>query len=207
MDDLVVFCADVGSVKSGNFGWARTKVLSGVPVEHDHSNPRDLAGAVATELGNGHPVALGFECPLFVPVPDSPLELGSARQGEGSRAWSAGAGTGALATGLVQTAWVLDAVRALAPVCNLFFEWEHFAKSGCGLFVWEAFVTSQAKGATHFDDAAIAVAAFTKTVRNPPVASAVTAARPLSLIGAAALWCGWLNDRSALHSAPIVIRA
>lgn len=38
----------------------------------------------------------------------NPVELTSSRQGEGSRAWSAGAGCGALATGLTETLWVLE---------------------------------------------------------------------------------------------------
>jgi hypothetical protein len=207
MDDLVVFCADVGSVKSGNFGWARTSVGSAALTEHDHASPADLAQSVADELRDGHPVALGFECPLFVPVPTDPLKLGAARPGEGSRPWSAGAGTGALATGLVQTAWVLSAVRGRSPSDQLYVDWDNFAASGHGLFVWEAFVTANAKGATHYDDAAIAIAVFTSALPNPTSASAVTADRPLSLVGAAALWSGWLSDRQALHSVPIVIRA
>ena len=32
MEDLVVFCADVGSVKAGNFGWAFTYPAAGWPV-------------------------------------------------------------------------------------------------------------------------------------------------------------------------------
>lgn len=207
VDEVVVFCADVGSVKAGNFSWARGEVTSAAPVEHDQASPQDLASAVAAELVNGRPVALGFECPLFVPVPEDALQLGMARQGEGSRPWSAGAGTGALATGLVQTAWVLRAIRAYAPSHDLYLDWENFARAGRGLYIWEAFVTAQAKGATHYDDAAIAVAAFAKALPDPPAASAVTAARPLSLVGAAALWSGWLSDRAALHSSPVVIRA
>src|SRR4051812_10849525 len=100
MHNLVVFCADVGSVKSGNFGWARSYTSAATVAEHDSSKPADLADDVARELLAGSPVALGFECPLFVPVPTDEMKLGSARDGEGNRAWSAGAGTGALATGL-----------------------------------------------------------------------------------------------------------
>jgi hypothetical protein len=58
-------------VKSGNFGWARTEPTDAAIIEHDHSNPADLVTAVATELNAGRRVALGFECPLFVPVPPS----------------------------------------------------------------------------------------------------------------------------------------
>lgn len=68
-------------------------------------------------------MALGFEAPLMVPVSpvgvDGWTTLGQARQGETvdggrSRPWSAGAGSGALATGLAQLAWVLGARCSMA---------------------------------------------------------------------------------------------
>jgi len=207
MRDLVVFCADVGSVKAGNFGWARTEPAAPLVAEYDSSRPTDLADAVAGELLNDRPVALGFECPLFVPVPAVDTALGAARSGEGNRAWSAGAGTGALATGLVQAAWVLRAIRARCPTTELHLTWAEFGASACGLLIWEAFVSAAAKGTTHVDDATIAVAAFSAALPDPPAASAVTAERPLSLIGACALWSGWVNDPIALHQVPLVIRA
>jgi hypothetical protein len=205
--DLVVFCADVGSVKAGNFAWARTEPPAPPIADHDSSSPADLASAVAKELGDGRPVALGFECPLFVPVPTADTALGAARNGEGNRAWSAGAGTGALATGLVQAAWVLGAIRARRPDEQLHLEWSPFAARRSGLLVWEAFVSAGAKGPSHVDDARIAVAAFSKALPDPTVASTITAERPLSLAGAVGLWSGWLEDPVALHRTPLVIRA
>jgi len=207
MRDLVVFCADVGSVKAGNFAWARTELQATSIADHDSSSPTDLASAVAEELGDGRPVSLGFECPLFVPVPTADTALGAARRGEGNRAWSAGAGTGALATGLVQAAWVLAAVRARCPDEQLHLEWPPFAAERSGLLVWEAFVTADAKGPSHVDDATIAVAAFSEALPDPTVASTITAERPLSLAGAVGLWSGWLDDPVALHRTPLVIRA
>lgn len=207
MRDLAVFCADVGSVKSGNFGWARTETGSPSVAEYDSSSPRDLADAVAQELLSGRPVALGFECPLFVPVPVVDAALGAARNGEGNRAWSAGAGAGVLATGLVQVAWVLRAIRAHCPEDALHLAWADFCASGQGLLVWEAFVSASAKGTTHVDDATIAVAAFSAALPDPTIASAITAEGPLSLAGAVGLWSGWLNDAIALHQVPLVIRA
>lgn len=38
----------------------------------------ELVDAVAGDLIAGEAVALGFECPLFVPVPATPLQLGAA---------------------------------------------------------------------------------------------------------------------------------
>ena len=205
--DLVVFCADVGSVSRGRFGWARSGTLSDVDQVHDTSKPSHLVEAICAELAAGRPVALGFECPLFVPVPIDQLALGRARSGDGNRAWSAGAGTSALATGLVQAAWVLQALRSRNRDEHLWLDWAAFSAMGRGLLIWEAFVTSGAKGVTHVDDAAIAVAAFTAALPNPRTASTVSAERPLSLIGAAAVWSGWSTDDEVMHAAPLVVRA
>jgi hypothetical protein len=206
---LVVFCADVGSVPNGRFGWARSAADSTAEVDevHDQSRPSHLVEAVCAELAVGRPVALGFECPLFVPVPSDELSLGRARMGEGNRSWSAGAGTGAMATGLVQAAWVLDAIRQQTGVSDLWFDWSAFSAVGRGLFLWEAFVSGAAKGTTHVDDASIAVAAFVAALPDPREGSSITAERPMSLIGAAAVWSGWSDDEELLRAAPLVVRA
>ena len=53
-------------------------------IEHDSSKPADLAGAVVSELNAGRPVALGFECPLFVPVPTAEMKLGARAAARGT---------------------------------------------------------------------------------------------------------------------------
>lgn len=103
---LVVVCADIGSVSRGNFGWWSSAGSEG-------RIPSTLAKHVAECLNLGLPVALGFECPLFVPLEDDEQSLTRARPGEGNRPWSAGAGCGALATGLVQVTWTLREIRNL----------------------------------------------------------------------------------------------
>ncbi len=175
--------------------------------DRDSSSPAHLAEAVVAELHLGRPVALGFECPLFIPVPESADMLGAARAGEGNRAWSAGAGTGALATGLVQAAWVLAAIRHRCTDAALHLEWEPFVRANSGLLIWEAFVSATAKGPSHVDDATIAVEAFVRALPDPSTVSTITAERPLSLAGAAAMWSGWLDHSCALHTQPLVIRA
>ncbi len=135
------------------------------------------------------------------------MELGTARGGEGNRPWSAGAGTGALATGLVQAAWVLAAIRSRSKDHPLHFDWADFAAQGSGLLLWEAFVSASAKGTSHVDDATIAVSAFKSALPDPAAASTITAERPLSLAGAIAVWSGWLDTPAALHQVPLVIRA
>ncbi|MBA2383535.1 MAG: hypothetical protein H0V68_02585, partial [Actinobacteria bacterium] len=152
----------------------------------------ELVDVIADDLAGGVPVALGFECPVFVPV--EPLRLGMARAGEGNRSWSAGAGTGALATGLVQMAWILEHLCARSPDSEVFLDWQSFWSARRGLFLWEAFVTDRAKAETHVDDAAVAVTCFVSLLPDPPAQNAIDEARVLSLLGAAVLWSGWSDE-------------
>ena len=63
--------------------------LSGEPDGGESSGKdiRRLAAFVARSLAAEEKVALGFECPLWIPpVADEPCRLTRARQGEGNRA-------------------------------------------------------------------------------------------------------------------------
>jgi hypothetical protein len=158
-------------------------------------------------------VALGFECPLFLPLPLEETDLGKAREGEGNRAWSAGAGACALATGLVQVAWVLDRLRTLVTVdCTTCLNWSEFLLARPGLLIWEAFVSGGGGGADDVDDAKCAVEAFRAASahaadKGETLTSAIRVTGPVySLAGAAILRAGWSCDQSPLHQACIVIR-
>jgi hypothetical protein len=104
---LRIYCADIGSIPKSRFAWAGQ---SSTWRESD-SSIENLATSVAESLDAGDPVALGFECPLFVPIDTDPNLLGCARKGEGMRPWSANAGAASLATGLVQVPWLLRSIR------------------------------------------------------------------------------------------------
>jgi alkylated DNA nucleotide flippase Atl1 len=206
----VIYAADIGSIASGNFGWARLDPGQGTPqVErNDGTEIAELVDAVAHDLDvEERGVALGFECPLFVPVPEDPFLLGTARFGEGNRPFSGGPGTGALVTGLVQTAWILRSLRERCPEAVTFLDWDEFTGAGRGLYLWEAFVTGKAKGAAHVDDALIAANTFRDALPNPPAANAVEAERPLSLIGSAVLWSGWSTELALLHKPCLVLKS
>jgi hypothetical protein len=207
----VIYAADVGSIPQGNFGWVRLDAEhDGTHVEHDGDGAeiRGLVDAVQRDLVvDGRQVALGFECPLFVPVPRDPRRLGAARPGEGSHPFSAGAGTGALVTGLVQTAWILRELRDRCPDAVAFADWTDFVNAGGGLFLWEAFVSGSAKIRTHVDDARVAAATFRDSLPNPLTANAVEAQNPLSLVGTALLWSGWSRDVALLHEPRLLIKA
>ena len=202
MPHPVVICADIGSVARGNFGWWSSEGKSG-------DKTSTLATHVAAALKNGLPVALGFECPLFVPLFEDEMQLTSARPGEGSHAWSAGAGCGALASGLVQVAWVLQSVRRqLSQPVPAFVAWESFASSSSGLFLWEAFITGTAKQGSHVADAKAGAEAFLRALPNPMQANAVVCRSAVySLVGAALLRTGWSFDPSILQEPCLVVRA
>lgn len=201
---LLVACADIGSVRAGRFGWAARDHAG---AWHDGSEPGGLADLVAASLHRTERIALGFECPLFVPVPQDPSRLTSARTGEGNRPWSAGAGASALATGLTEVVWILRRIRSLAWGAEGFLAWDELDTSQSGVLFWEAFVTAGSKGATHRADARIAVEAFNARLDYGPPESDVSCEHPHSLIGAAMLSTGWSTHLSVLSQPSIVIRA
>lgn len=116
MAQIAICCADIGSVQGGKFGWASCPEAA----DADHASPRSLVRFVAERLEANVKVALGFECPLWVPVAGEPSDLTKARHGEGNRAWSAGAGAGSLATGLTEIAWILDRIHHEVPRAESF---------------------------------------------------------------------------------------
>lgn len=198
-----IACADIGSVPQGNFAWASSAGAAG-------TLPSELAAYVASVLNSGESIALGFECPLFVPVPESEQDLGKSRLGEGSRPWSAGAGSGALATGLAQVAWVLARSRTLLrtdATCHL--AWNSFAAAPRpSLLVWEAFVSGSGKGGSHVEDARLAIQAFQASLPNPHLVTAVRVNGPVqSMAGAALVASGWSTDVTLLSQQCIVIRS
>ena len=216
---LHVYCADIGAMCDSkcknNFGWASQRVTT------NNEHPRccngkdmgDLVNHVAQDLKQGSKVALGFECPLWIPVRDCPEELTRSRKGE-ENSWSAPGGLGSMATGLVQVPWLLQAIHHKAPDARAFLDWNCYQQSDHGLFIWEAYVSGKKNQITddtqdaHIQDATAAVAAFVKNLRS--LRSSITLppdSQPRSLIGAALLWAGWSEDQDLLQQSCIVIKA
>ena len=205
MHGLAVYCAEIGSVKNGNFAWARGERRARRSTIAETGNDiAELAKRVLLDFEAKQPVALGFECPLFVPVREDASQLTDRREGEGHRAWSASSGAQVLVTGLAQTLWLLRAVRCTGV--RAFLDWESFMRAQSGLFLWEAFVTSGAKGRSHTADASIAVRYFWKRFPEILEASAIRERSVHSLIGAALLRTGWSQDLGLLKQPCIVIR-
>lgn len=200
----VIAASDIGSIKSGNFGWAIDNPEAG------RSQGTDIDAFIdglISNLKSGNKVALGFEAPLFVPVRDEAIKVASARRGEGNRSWSAGAGTGALATGLVQTLYIFRKLHQ-SGIHDLTTEvdWYKFSSGTGSLFIWEAFVTAAAKGITHEDDAVLAVEAFTSALPDPTVSNAIEEEETFSLVGAGLLRAGLSTDISLLEKPVLVIK-
>lgn len=211
LEGLAIYCADVGSI-ANNFGWAR------VDVDDDNvgtgTRIDDLAARLATDLAAGRRVALGFECPLWIPIPPKSALLGKARPGEAgpgrrARPWSAAAGGGSLVAGLAQVPWILEAIRPVGernPSATT--DWRTFASGAARLFVWEAMVTDAAKGESHEEDALIGARAFKATLPDPRVDDTCQPDGPVySLAGAALLRAGWSSEPDLLRQPCIVIRA
>ncbi len=199
-----IYCADIGSTAKGRFAWASTTAEGELRIDNDIKR---LAAAVAQSLNQGDKVALGFECPLFVPLRGEPKELTRARSCDGNRSWSAGAGAAVLAAGLTQVTWVLKSILTqLKTGVPYFLQWDDFQASEHGLFLWEAFVTGKSKGTSDADDAACAVNEFKRYLRDASVAQRVTETEVLSLIGAALVRSRWTSNPEVLWQPCLVLK-
>lgn len=201
---LIIYCADIGSISAGNFGWARYGTA-----DSSQKTSEDIAAlckSVADDLTQGFKVALGFECPLYVPFPEIPSELTKARPGEGNRPWSAGGGAGSLATGLSETLWILHRIRkSLSGQPPAFLDWNGFLQAQTGLLIWEAYVSGGRHTDSHAGDALLAVKAFAE--RLPVPKSDLGLQRVRSLIGAALIQAGWSRELKLLDAPCLVIKA
>ena len=217
-----VVAVDVGSVRT-NFAWAGLDLPGRRPAGEGGSHPEGAALVILEALAGGMPVALGFEAPLMVPVsPVGPVDswrtLGQARQGETvdgrSRPWSAGAGSGALATGLVQMAWVLERVGSGQPALRCTTRPDPWLAGAADLFVWEAFVSGTGKpvpaGITqHAADAAAAADTVAGRLEQGSLSVSDVVCTPSSsfnLAAAAAAYAGLAIDSAELRDQVQVYR-
>ena len=207
-DRLQVFCADVGSIARDSFAWARRIPGSDREEPHRPESIESLAASVVHVLRDGDPVALGFEAPLFVPVPEDPDRLGKARPCDApSPSWSSSVGASVLATAMVQIPWTLRYIHEQAPDLRVHVQWPPFAEQQDGLLLWEAFVSGAAKGDTHEEDARSGVQAFCEQLPNPGDPSATETERPFSVLAAAAIWAGFNLPIEDTRGGCLLVRA
>jgi len=200
---IAVGAIDVGSPASGKLGWA---ILT---PDAATQTGRDLDEFITAMIATcAHwPAAIGFEAPMFVPVRARAVQVLTARRGEGSRPWSAGAGAAVTAAGLGVVTYTLAALRKgmTASVATTRYA-DHPAKPGEVMF-FEAFVSQADKGADHADDALIAARAMAAQFDgSAALASCLDEPEVFSLLGAAMLRTGWSTDLSELSRPCLVVR-
>jgi len=204
-----VYAVDVGKTqRPANFAWVRVEPEDATKLVGSH-DIRTLASRLKQDLKHGYDIALGFEAPLFIPVPEDADNLSRGRSGEGNRAWSAQAGSTVAMLGIHQAAWLLRVLRrSCGDSCELTLDRRKWPPTGPSpiLFCWEAFVSGSAHGASHVQDAATAAVEFLRSEDTMMAVNAVTAEQPISLIGAVAVWSGWVESLDILHSPTLVIK-
>ncbi len=197
---VYVFCVDVGS--PNNVGWADSEGNAGGPAAFEGALLN-----VSRRLQRGELVALGFEAPIWTPRRSEFARLTSSRGGAElalKRAWSAGAGCGALGAALALMPWCFTQLAA-GGVVPATTSVERFRQWRGGLFVWEALVTGAAKGVEHHHDATYAVEAFVARLRDPQ--SDVPAEPALNHAAVALMVAGFAIAPDELASAGLVIAA
>jgi hypothetical protein len=158
-----VLCVDVGGPRK--IGWADSVGRVGVGNTLGEALDR-LSNCLRAEKR----AALGFEAPIWTPAREDLAAITASRGGvekRYNRAWSAGAGCGALAAALALMPWCLRRIAmAVGPVATT-VDLDRFQEVG-GLLLWEAFISGKMKiaGATHHDDARVACEAFVERWHN-----------------------------------------
>jgi len=182
------------------------------------TNPESAVSALVPGLLAGAQAALLLQAPTSVPVPggqpDAWRGLGKAR-GERNRPWSAGAGAGALATGLAQGAWMLRELAVTVPGLTTTTQAETWRRGDAQLLLAEAFITGSGKPEPlpAVQDAADAIAAGLALVEildsSAPLVSSVCCSPrdPFNLRAAMALWARLRIDPDELRAEALVVAA
>jgi hypothetical protein len=212
-----VIAVDVGSVRApSKFAWAAFDAPDR-DVMVDGTDPETAVSALAHGLLAGTQAALLLEARMAVPVPggqgDAWRSLGNARDGERNRPWSAGAGAGALATGLAQGTWMLRQVASMVPELKATTQPRSWRREGAQLLLAEAFITADGKpeplpAGQHAADAAAAGLALVKLLDSPEALTSAVSCSPqesFNLLVAMALWAELLIDPDELHSEVLVV--
>jgi hypothetical protein len=214
-----VAAVDVGSVRSpSKFAWAACDAPRRNLIEHG-ADPEVAVSALVSGLMEGGQAAVLLEAPMAVPVPGSKpgawRGLGKARAGEGNRPWSAGAGTGALATGLAQGAWMLRQLAAAVPKLTATTQPESWRRGGAQLLLAEAFITAAGKpepvpAGQDAADAAAAGLALVELLDSPETLASAVRCSPqdsFNLLAAMALWAELSIDPGELRADVLVVAA
>jgi hypothetical protein len=209
--EITTYCCDVGSTTRGRFAWVR---LSGSePTVRGGASISDCTDKIAADLERRRVVTLGFECPLFIPVPTTRNCPGGGRAGDGNRSCFAPAGGYVATLGLQQLAYLLRGVRQrVTRAVRARLDWMTWTRGDPDeVLLWEAFVSGpgHTRDGDHRRDAASAALRFSEMCRSGSISTSVSAAGPevtFSLAGAAALWAGWAEDIGVLRQPVLVVK-
>lgn len=200
---IAVGVIDVGSPASGKLGWA----IHRSDLAATSGTDLDAFVEAIAEVAGQQPVAVGFEAPLFIPLRRTALATLTARKGEGSRSWSAGAGATVTTAALGIMAYTLRQLRDLLPVATASVDWRTLPVQPGELLFFEAFVSQTSKGLDHTHDASIAAEAARQLFEmTTPCASAIAEEDVFSTLGAALLRTGWSTDLALLATPCLVVR-
>lgn len=194
-----VLCIDVGG--PSKIGWADSTGATGTGLELGAA-----LDSVSTLVREGQFVALGFEAPIWTPRRAEFARITGRRGGietTYNRAWSAGAGTGALGAALALMPWSFARLREAAGDISVTVDLARFRSGAAPLFVWEAFVSGIGKGTSHHDDALLAVRAF--LARWPDVSSDVPPEPALNHAVSAAIASGLRADAAEISMPAVVV--
>lgn len=211
---ITVGCVDVGSIRNGKLGWS---VIESGKARWG-TQPADLVREAVQALRNGK-LALGFECPLYVPLRQDPLELTRCRRGERYVNWCGGPGSSVLATGLVQVRWILTRIADAVPGIRGTTRWNEFVGGQCELLVWEAFITSKdgrrpvltkygaRKTGAHEHDALSGAATFVERLEGgAPIVSELETEPSMSLVAWHLLSTSLSDDVSLQSESCLVVK-
>src|SRR5262245_47222343 len=214
-----VVAVDIGSVRPpSKFAWAAFDAPGRDAIKAGE-DPETAVSMLAPGLMAGAQAALLLEAPMAVPVPGSKPDawrgLGKARDGEGNRPWSAGAGSGALATGLAQGAWMLRQLAVTVPGLTATTQPGSWLRGGAQLLLAEAFITAAGKpeplpAGQHAADAAAAGLALVELLDSPQTLTSAVCCSPqqsFSLLTAMALWAELQIDPGELRAEVLVVAA
>jgi len=200
-----VCVVDIGSPKLGNIGWCFIEAETN---QHHIGQHLDKLVPLISNGLRTNGLTLGLEAPLFVPLREDLILATKARNGEGRRPWSAGAGAQVLSMNLPIMTYLFKRITSAYPNVEAFINEDGFEARLGQMMVFEALVSGSDKGCSHIDDAQIMAeycASFSKSKTMPPsILKHEDGVEFLNLTAASLLRCGLLkNIQSLNHQSPI----
>lgn len=203
-----IYACDIGSISKGNFAWARVDPKGGNPIASTDIDV--LVTRLLQDVNtDGMSIALGFESPLFMPIPADSANLCHGRNGEGNRSMFASAGVTVATLGVHEASWIMRTIYDHGGgLLTYTLDWNEWPPKETSrlLLIWEAFVSGAAHCGSHEQDAATATVFFKENENNLNAVNAISTERPLSMVHAAALWVGWANDLERLKQCCLVLK-